>query len=91
MNRSQSSYRHPKTFLPEDNDSSWLSRVPSKQQSKQNMVNSFLEENKENNSLFQSISERNFVRADLETGEASMQLRDSVTEQLRDKVRRLEQ
>jgi hypothetical protein len=90
MNRSQSSYRPPKTILNDDSDS-WLTRVPTKQQSKQNMVNSFLEENKENNSLFQSISERNFVRADLEAGEASLQHRDSVIEQLRDKIRRMEQ
>ena len=65
MNRSQSSYRQQKSVINDDGDS-WVSRVPTKQQSKTNMVNSFLEDNKENNSLFQSISERNFTKADIE-------------------------
>jgi hypothetical protein len=58
MNRSQSSYRQCKTLINEDDDS-WVGKFPPRQQvpkQSANLVNSFLDANKENNSLYQSIS-----------------------------------
>ena len=57
MNRSSSSRRN-KTLL-NDESSSWIGNYPLPPR-QTNLSNSYLESNKENNSLFQSISERNF-------------------------------
>lgn len=63
MNRSQSSYRQCKTLLSDEDSDSWAGRLPRAGPTRQqpNLVNSFLDANKENNSLYQSISERNFA------------------------------
>jgi hypothetical protein len=64
MNRSQSSYRQCKTLITEDDNENLISKYASKNYNSRNpnaASNSFIETNKENNSLFQSISERNFV------------------------------
>ena len=63
MNRSQSSYRQCKTLINEDDsDSSWIGNLHSRQNSRPqlNIAHSYIDPNKENNSLFQSVSERNF-------------------------------
>lgn len=62
MNRSQSSYRQCKTLINEDDSDSWISKLHSRNNSRPqlNIANSYIEANKENNSLFQSVSERNF-------------------------------
>jgi len=59
MNRSQSSYRQCKTLVAEEDaeHSKYSKHFPTRNP---NTSNSFIENNKENNSLFQSISERNF-------------------------------
>lgn len=65
MNRSQSSYRN-KTLLTEDDSDSFLNRYSKRHQPKtnHNASHSFVEAqnmidpNKENNSLYQSVSER---------------------------------
>lgn len=60
-NRSQSSYRQCKTILNEDDSDSFLGKFASKPLARNvGIGSSILDPNKENNSLFQSISERNF-------------------------------
>lgn len=65
MNRSQSSYRQCKTLITEEEGDTLLSKYASKQyfpaRNPTNASNSFIETNKENNSLFQSVSERCYV------------------------------
>jgi hypothetical protein len=63
MNRSQSSYRQCKTLITEEDSDNLVSKYANKHYPSRNPnagSNSFIETNKENNSLFQSISERNF-------------------------------
>lgn len=62
MNRSQSSYRQCKTLINEEDAGDWLNKYASRQQSRNNLnlAHSYIDGNKENNSLYQSISERNF-------------------------------
>jgi hypothetical protein len=63
MNRSQSSYRQCKTLIAEEDNDNIASKYVGKHfpARNPNTSNSFIETNKENNSLFQSISERNFA------------------------------
>lgn len=64
MNRSQSSYRNCKTLITEEDQQAHIPKYGGKNYATRlpnNVTNSFIEMNKENNSLFQSISERNFV------------------------------
>lgn len=71
MNRSQSSYRQCKTLITEE-DHENLPKYASKHFPTRHpnaASNSFIETNKENNSLFQSISERNFVTKPQEISE----------------------
>jgi uncharacterized protein YegL len=63
MNRSQSSYRQCKTLLNEDDSDTWANKYANRHNNSRNnlnIANSFIDANKENNSLYQSISERNF-------------------------------
>lgn len=63
MNRSQSSYRQCKTLITEEDNDNLISKHASKNYASRNpnvASNSFIDTNKENNSLFQSVSERNF-------------------------------
>lgn len=63
MNRSQSSYRQCKTLLNEDDSDTWANKYANRHNNSRNNLNiasSFIDANKENNSLYQSISERNF-------------------------------
>ncbi len=69
MNRSQSSYRQIKTLITEEDQDQMLGKYASKNYATRNpnlASNSFIETNKENNSLFQSISERNFMTKERE-------------------------
>lgn len=66
MNRSQSSFRQCKTLINEDESQNWMNKYasrhhpPLKQLANPNII-SMNDLNKENNSLYQSISQRNFA------------------------------
>lgn len=63
MNRSQSSYRQAKTLISEECEDSLMNKYASRNYLNKNqmLASKLMDANKENNSMFQSISEKNFA------------------------------
>jgi hypothetical protein len=100
MNRSQSSYRQCKTLIAEEEGDNLVSKYASKHfpaRHPTNTSNSFIETNKENNSLFQSISERNFATkpreeiSEFEVGRDDVKVGRDDVKGLQEKCRRYEE